>query len=118
MARPRLSNDVKLSKRFIFRLTEDELLLLKNVASLSGKAPGVAVRAKLFKGKFPKPKISKLDLQTYVELKKIGVNINQMTRQANLNRWPDGVKEQLQRLLKQQQFIIDLLLNDSESEDR
>jgi len=118
MARPRLSDDKKLSRRFIFRLTENEMQLLHDLATMSGKSPAMVVREKLFKGKYPKPKIARIDLQTFVELKRIGVNLNQMAKKANVNILPHGIKEQLTELLAQQKIIINLFLNDSQSEDR
>lgn len=118
MARPRLSEDKKLSKRFIFRLTEDELKLLRSLAATSGKKPAIVVREKLFTGKYPQPKMPRVDLQTYIELKKIGVNLNQMAKKANANILPYGISQQLKQLLAQQQIIINLLLNDSGSESR
>ena len=62
--------------------------------------------------------MARIDIQTYFELKKIGVNINQLAKQANTNRFPYGIERQLQQLLAQQDNILKLLLNDSESEDR
>ena len=118
MARPRLSADKKLSRRFIFRLTEDELKALRSVAAAAGLAPGIVIRRALFTGNYPKPKVARVDLQTYLELKKIGVNLNQLARKANTNRFPYGIGQQLQQLLAQQQTIIKLLLDDSEPEDR
>jgi hypothetical protein len=118
MARPRLNEDKKLSKRFIFRLTENELKLLHGVAAMSGKKPAIVVREKLFTGKYPQPKMPRIDLQTYLELKKIGVNLNQMAKKANSNMLPYGTGKQLKELLDQQQTLINLLLNDSQSEDR
>jgi hypothetical protein len=40
------------------------------------------VRLKLFKGKFPEPKTAKLDLHIFLELRKIGVNLNQLTKKG------------------------------------
>jgi len=118
MARPKLSEDKKLSRRFIFRLTEDELKLLRGLAAASGRKPAIVVREKLFTGKYPQPKMPRIDLQTYLELKKIGVNLNQMAKKANSNMLPYGIGQQLKQLLDQQQTIIKLLSNDSQSEDR
>jgi hypothetical protein len=118
MARPKLSQDKKLSRRFIFRLTEDELNLLRSIATTAGKKPAIIVRAKLFTGKYPQSKIPRVHLQTYLELKKIGVNLNQMAKKANINVLPYGIGHQLKQLLNQQQTIINLLMDDSESEDR
>ena len=83
MGRPKVEKDKKLSRRFIFRLTEDELSRLTKAGETCGKAPGPLVRQKLFKGRFPEAKTAKLDLNTFLELRKIGVNLNQLARQVN-----------------------------------
>jgi len=57
-------------------------------------------------------------MQTVVELKRIGVNLNQMAKKANVNILPNGMKEQLTELHAQQKTIINLFLNDSQPEDR
>ena len=62
--------------------------------------------------------MARIDIQTYFELKKIGININQLAKKANANRFPYGIERQLQQLLTQQDILLNLLLNDSESEDR
>ncbi len=118
MARPKLSDGKKLSKRFIFRLTEHELALLRQIAVDCGKPPGVVVREKLFSGRYPKPKISKLDAQTFLELKKIGVNLNQLAKKANAGIMHKAVLSYLEQLFVQQEIIIKLLFDDSKSEDR
>lgn len=118
MARPRLKDEDKLSKRFIFRLTTSEFEKLANWGKLCGIAPGIFVHDKIFKGKFPEPKMAKLDLDTYLELKKIGVNLNQLARKANAGILPTGILGLITKLLKQQENIIQLLLHDRQSENR
>jgi hypothetical protein len=118
MARPKLTPEEKLSKRIIFRLTEDEWLTLIELGRTCGKAPGTLVREKLFTGKYPKPKTAKLDLYTYTELKKIGVNLNQLTRKVYTGFLPKELLGLLMKLLKQQETIISLLVYDSQSKDR
>ena len=118
MARPKLSNDKKLSKLFIFRLTEKELALLRQIADTCGKPPGVVARAKLFNGRYPRPKLAKLDAETFIELKKIGVNINQIAKKANTGILNNTILRYLDELLAQQKVIIKLLFDDSKSEDR
>jgi len=112
MARPRISSDQKRSIKFTFRVTEQELNKLALLAETCGLAPGVLIREKIFKGRFPIPKTAKLDLNTYLELKKIGVNLNQLTRQVNSGVLPAELSSKLTELLKQQGVIINLLLHD------
>ena len=118
MGRPKLERDKKLSRRFIFRLSEDELTMLNKAAEACGQASGTIVRAKLFRGKFPEAKTARLDLQTFIELKKIGVNLNQLTRKVNSGFLPPGLLSVLMKLKQQQETIIIKLIHDIRSENR
>jgi len=118
MSRPRLKEDEKLSERFIFRLSKDELSRINKAAETCGKAPGPLVREKLFKGKFPEPKRASVDLYTYTELKRIGNNLNQLAKLANSRIVPIGLHPLLMKLLQQQEIILKLLLHDCQSENR
>jgi hypothetical protein len=91
MARPKLSNEHRRSVNFTVRLTETELKQLEALAGLCGKAPGILVRDKVFKGRFPEPKVAKLDAQFYLELKRIGINLNQLLRKVNAGIMPQGL---------------------------
>ncbi|UEG55334.1 MobC family plasmid mobilization relaxosome protein [Mucilaginibacter daejeonensis] len=51
-------------------------------------------------------------MDTYRELKKIGVNLNQLTKRANAGILPPGLILALEHLGAQQQLIIQILLND------
>jgi mobilization protein MobC len=62
--------------------------------------------------------IAEIDHAVYLELKKIGVNLNQLTRIANSGRLPAGIRELLFKLSEQQQLIIKILLHDRDSKDR
>jgi len=118
MGRPKIDTDKKLSRRFIFRLNEDELSRLHKASETCGKAPGTLVREKLFKGKFPEAKTAKLDIYTYTELKRIGNNLNQLTKHANSRIVPMGLHQLLLKLLQQQELILKLLLHDRQPENR
>ncbi|WCT13495.1 plasmid mobilization protein [Mucilaginibacter jinjuensis] len=118
MSRPRLEEDKKLSERFIFRLSKDELNRINKAAENCGKQPGPLVREKLFKGKFPEAKAAKLDLFTYTELKRIGNNLNQLTKLAHSRIVPIGLQQLLLKLLQQQEIILKLLLHDRRPENR
>ena len=119
MGRPKIETDKKLSKRFIFRLTENELKRLVDAAEVCGVTSGELARKKLFKGKFPQARIARIELETFVELRRIGVNLNQLTRLANAGRISSGIGTILMQLSKQQKLIIGQILNyDSHSENR
>ncbi len=118
MGRPTIDKGLKRSEKTTFRLTKKEQLQLNNAAEACGISTGNFIRLKLFKGKFPQPKPSKIDIDLYYELKKIGVNLNQIARRFNLGQVPSKTNTILQELLDQQQTIIRALLNDSYSKDR
>eukprot|EP01037_Dinobryon_pediforme_P007471 gene7471-7535_t len=65
-----------------FSVSRRQLMSYSRIASFATYHKCVK-EEKLFKGKFPEARIPKVDLDTYVELKKIGVNINQQTKQLN-----------------------------------
>lgn len=117
MARPPLNDDNRRSINFTIRLTPAELRKLEAVAELCGKPPGTLMRERFFKGRFPDPKMPKVDSSTYFELKKIGVNLNQLARKANANIMPTGLLSVMATLQQQQETIIKLLLDDSEPEN-
>src|ERR1700753_3693112 len=106
MARPRVNEDELRSINFTIRLTAVEQKQLEQAAIVCGKSPAVLIREKVFNGKFPEPKPGKIELRTYVELKKIGVNLNQLTRIANASRINQKIVDLLVDLWKQQQQII------------
>lgn len=118
VARPKISPVTKRSIRFSFRVSASEREQLNALAESCGCAPGILIRHKLFKGKFPEQKLAKVDLGVFLELKKIGVNVNQLTRQVNSGRVPFGLLGLLEKLMAQQDKIIKLLIHDSQSENR
>jgi hypothetical protein len=119
MARPQLSGTEKKAVNFTVRITAGELKKLTELSLTCGKPVAALIREKVFRGKFPAPKMSKLDLATYIELKKIGVNLNQLTKLAHTGRINTGLLEPLQQLFRQQEIIINQLIrDDSHSKDR
>lgn len=118
MGRPKLSDENRRSVNFTVRLSPAELKQLEALAVTCGKAPAVLVRDKVFSGRFPESKTARLDRDTYIELKRIGVNLNQMAKKANANIIPSGLMPALINLRKQQEYIINLLLYDRKPEDR
>lgn len=119
MARPKVSPSEKRSVKITFRVTEKQQQRLLILAETCGTNSGDLVRSKLFKGHFPSTRLPKVDEDTYVELKKIGVNLNQLTRHANSGKLPLGLDKTLAALLRQEEKILRLLLkDDSGSENR
>jgi hypothetical protein len=118
MARPKAPPTELRSVKFTIRLTISEQQKLVQLSEVCGKAPTVLTREKLFKGRFPQPKMAKLDLNYYLELKKIGVNLNQLTRLANGGRIPRELLPLLMQLYNRLELTIDKIVYDSNSENR
>ena len=118
MGRPVLPTAQKRVINFTIRLTDDELSTLNRQAALCGKTVSEMVREKLFKGRFPHPKAAKIDIDTFIELKRIGVNINQQTKQLNAGKLPFGLRPLLDELKANEQIIIRKLIYDRQSENR
>lgn len=103
----------------MMRLTPDEQKKLLMIADTCGRKPADVVRDKLFKGTFPEPKIAKIDQDAYFELKKISVNLNQLTRLANAGKINMGLLTILLQLMRQQEKIINrILYRDSHPKNR
>ncbi|GAA4321070.1 hypothetical protein GCM10023149_20690 [Mucilaginibacter gynuensis] len=118
MARPKILQDKKRVFKITIRLNDTERLQVQQSARAAGLSNYLFVRDKVLKGRVPEPKMARIDINVYVELKKIGTNINQLARHANSGKFPYGINKALRELSEQQQFIIKLLLNDSQSKDR
>lgn len=83
MARPAKEKREKRSFRYTFRMNEDELEFLEKLSTYSDLPVAEVIRASLFKNRLPKAKVPLLDKHTYLELKRIGNNINQIARHYN-----------------------------------
>jgi Bacterial mobilisation protein (MobC) len=119
MARPRAEDQHRKSINFTIRLTSGELQKLKAAADLCSLSPSALIREKVFGGKFPKPRLSQIDLGTYLELKKAGVNLNQLTKLAHSGRIGMELLKILMQLHWQQELIIrKLLYHAGQPEDR
>ncbi|MFD0795153.1 plasmid mobilization relaxosome protein MobC [Mucilaginibacter litoreus] len=112
MARPKKDKEHKLSATVVFRLTEGELRKLEHWSVICGQHLAVMIRQKLFTGKYPKTVLPKVTVELYGELNRIGVNINQLTKQVNAGRLPAALLPVLEAVAKQQQEIIRRLLDD------
>lgn len=104
MARPK--KDVKALKAIIvsFRLNVDRYLELANNAEAMGLTIPQFIRKKISGSVLTRMRYSPIDRRVYVELSRIGNNINQLTKQAHLGmRNPvdlEGQLKELQRLLE------------------
>ncbi|MBD1394631.1 plasmid mobilization protein [Mucilaginibacter glaciei] len=111
MARPKKEKEQKLSKVLVVRLTEGELKQLEQLSIMCSQHVSVLVRNRLFSGNYPKAVTPKITVQLYAELNRIGVNLNQLTRQVNSGKLAVGLLQVLIALFAQQQTIIQHLLD-------
>jgi hypothetical protein len=118
MARPKVIPEQKRIYRYVIRLNEKEQQKFMSAAEVSGVEVYKLLRAKLLTGRFPEAKIARVDLGLYLELKKIGVNVNQIAKQVNSGKLPLGINKILLLLQEQQHLIIKVLLHDSDTKDR
>jgi hypothetical protein len=118
MARPKIVPEQKRIYRYVIRLNEKEQQKFLSAAEVSGVEVYKLLRAKLLTGRFPEAKIARIDLGLYLELKKIGVNVNQIAKQVNAGKLPFEIRKILLQLQEQQHLIIKVLLHDRDSEDR
>jgi hypothetical protein len=84
MARPKKNDTEKRVNQLNIRLTKEETAKITGWAKASGQDTAAWCRQRLLTGKFPPPKIALIDADTYKELRKIGVNINQAVHKLNL----------------------------------
>ena len=118
MSRPK--KDVKKLKAIIvsFRLNVDAYLELTNNADTLGMTIPQFIRKKISGKVLPRMRYSPIDRKVYVELSRIGNNINQLTKQGHLGiRNPVDRTEQLEDL----QHLLDdlkskILIDDSKAD--
>ena len=84
----------KRTESFILRLTEKEKEMLVSLANEHDMSISSYLRNMAFKGSA----VTKTDIQTVIELKRIGNNINQIAKQINMIPPEDNIKLYLQEL--------------------
>ena len=106
MARPRVKDIDKRTVQVNIRLTESEDAKANAYAQASGMTQANWIRYVAFNGKFPPVKLSTIDAAVYRELRKIGVNLNQITHKINQGNFSEEyikchqeLEQLLQRLL-------------------
>ena len=94
-------------------MTEEEIEFLGKLSEYSGLAPAEVIRASVFKNRLPKAKVPILDKDTYLELKRIGNNINQIAKHYNSRiTVPEHRLKAIDSLSDKLDSIIKALLND------
>lgn len=84
----------KRTARLELRLTFEEKEKLSKMAQERGKTIAQIIRELVLNDKL----VTKTDVQTVIELKRIGNNINQIAKQINLIPYEDNIKLYLQEL--------------------
>lgn len=106
MGRPRVDDQDKRVVQVNIRLTEDEYKKAIDHAEASQLSLANWIRRKVFTGKFPPMKLSPLDSKVYYELRKMGVNLNQIAHKINQGEIP---KEYLPFMLQVRARLTELL---------
>ena len=114
MARPKINDSEKRLVQVNIRLTPDENDKVVEFAKASGLSPANWIRMKIFTGKFPPIRMSPLDTAVYLELKKIGVNLNQVTHKINLGEFPKMYLVHQLELTRMLREIIKRLTDDGQ----
>lgn len=100
------------------KLNADERKQLEMAFKTAGLRACSYARSKILGGRIPIPILAENDRNVYLELKKIGANINQLARVANSGKIPAGINNSLDNLSEQINLITKLLLDDRHSENR
>ncbi|WP_339879733.1 plasmid mobilization relaxosome protein MobC [uncultured Algoriphagus sp.] len=113
MARPKLPKKEKKSIKFSFKMDEGEFEQLAKLCEYSDLSASEVIRSCVFKNRLPKARIPILEKQTYIELRKIGTNINQIAKHYNSNKPVSSDKlTAFQALQEKLNLLIKLLVND------
>lgn len=113
MARPKLPQKEKKSIKFSFKMDEGEYEQLAKLCEYSDLSASEVIRSCVFKNRLPKARTPILEKQTYLELKKIGTNINQIAKHYNSNiPVPSDKLAAFQALQEKLNLLIKLLVND------
>jgi hypothetical protein len=83
MARPRIPQKEKREIKFTFKMNEREVKALAEMGEYANLSSTEVIRSCLFKNRLLKARVPSIDLKTYLELKKIGTNINQIAKHYN-----------------------------------
>ena len=112
MARPTLDINDKRSRRLTFRMTSREEEHMIKLMVYSNQPAAEVIRELVFKNRILQPRIPVLDQQTYGELKRIGTNLNQITKKLNMERYPGKIDPTLEELKAKLEYIIQHLIHD------
>lgn len=112
MSRPILDDNKKRTVQVNIRLTAEESNQVNDYAEASGLSPANWIRHKVFTGKNPAVKVSPLEASIYQELKRIGVNLNQVAHKLNQSALPNDLEKVLIDVRHLLDEILTTLLHD------
>jgi len=105
MARPKMDISKQRTIVIAFRVTQSEYLIITNNAKTIGLSTAEYIRRKCTGKSLPKKKVDPLDRKLFVELSRMGNNLNQLARVSNSGiHDPFSISKQLEEvkmLLKQ-----------------
>lgn len=101
MARPKKDIESLKSIHISFRTTVDNYLIVAHNADTCGLSIADYIRKRITCKPLPRFKVSPYERKIFIELSRIGNNINQLTRKAHLGQnQPEKVQFQLTELQK------------------
>jgi len=112
MARPTIDPQEKRKVRFTFRLNQREEEMLIQLMAYANKSGAEVIREIVFKDRLLQPKIPVLDQHTYGELKRIGINLNQIAKKLNANARAAETEKTINELKVILNKILSKLLHD------
>lgn len=112
MPRPRKAVPDHRSARIAFRVTAEEHAMLERLAASAGMGVGTYVRLRALKDRSPGPAPPQINLDAWLDLRRIGVNLNQIARALNAGGEPRP--ESLDQTLREVGEALGRLLNGSQ----
>jgi hypothetical protein len=112
MSRPKINEQDKRVVQVNIRLTTEENSKVNSYAAASALSPANWIRYKIFTGKNPSIRMSPLDASIYQELKRIGVNLNQVAHKLNQGEFPGELKEVQLELILLLNKVLKTMLHD------
>ena len=112
MARPKKDISKQRTEVIAFRVSQNEYLIVANNAETIGLSIAEYIRRKVTGKSLPKKKVGPLDRKLFVELSRVGNNMNQLTRVANSGiRDSFSINEQLSELKELLQYLKSNIAN-------
>mgnify|MGYP004003337493 CR=1 FL=1 len=116
MARPKKSKEERLTERVKFDLTRSDYVQALSNAEKAGLTLTAYAREQFLRGKVVIHQNRKLDHATFSELRRIGVNLNQLTRAVNQSgNIPDT---RLSNICLQLEDVLLKTINDSDNSQK